>query len=266
MPHGDGRLLVTTAPGTSSSHALDWALRRGEEGWTGLISVLTVDEPSSPVHDDTGAAIHERHRSLVGRSVRRTGRPSTIIASDARKAGWKARTIAGECGRDDLVLADYTHPPLLAWLAGVPLPQRLVATTPCPTGVVPHAWHDMHGRVVLILRGRHLEHALAIAAREARAAGVPLDLVAVPRVADRVRRPGTGPLRRALASPAVSAVDVHPWPRPLSVRTMLRALRPGDLAVIPRTRTGALRGVLTGALEQRLLRRLRCPLLVVPGE
>jgi hypothetical protein len=246
---------------------------------TGVRDVVTVYAPAGPGGDAAmawAAARAERHGWRVDAVAARDDAPVSLVAGVLAAARGFLSSVLG-CPGDlpGRLAATSAGARLLVVPAGAPDLQRVVDGAYCPTVVVPLAgWASPGAPVVVGCPLWDADDVLAEAFDEADTMGVPLVVVRADRPAWSFlpEGPGSGIDARRRGEDAVSAwAFVHPavWvrldpDRHGAGRVLVERAGNAGLVVLGRSSRGLLSAAVSASPVGALLRRSRCPVMVVP--
>lgn len=164
------KVLVGIDQEAASQTAVDWVIERARHAPLHVTLYSAFDMlASDPLADD----------ELLARTAARitSAVPGTVVETVNEDRSIIEGLVERSGDADLLVIGSHPHRRVRSILTGA-LPSAIVTRAHCATIVVPDDWEPSRGRVILgVADDGSSDSATAFAAREAQAAGVPLDAV-----------------------------------------------------------------------------------------
>lgn len=162
------RVLVGLDEETASQTAVDWVIKRAQAAPLHVTLFTAFDMiVSDPVKDQTVATLTAARIEAAA--------PGTVVTTEISDRSILEGLVERSADADLLVIGAHPHRRVRSILTGA-LPVSVVTRSHCATVVVPDDWTPSGDRVVLgVSNDDSSDAAAGFAAREAVAAGIPLD-------------------------------------------------------------------------------------------
>ncbi|WP_210481209.1 universal stress protein [Naasia sp. SYSU D00948] len=280
----DGTVTVGIDGSPASRVAVSWAVDRSRHVPTSLELVTVV--PEAPFHAEFQATARRHHEAGLAEAVEsaRASAPGLPVTASLREGHVAAELVRASESTGLLVVGTDKSSHVRRLVYGT-VPLRLAALSACPLVVVPRSWTPRQQRILLAVGDDEpAPAAVAFAAAEAQARGLPLDLVhvwgAAPayptplyladypwQSAEEAARELIGrTLQQVRSAHPGLTVSAHLTEGP-TIPRLIEAAETAQLLVVGRHGRGIFRDLLQlGSVAHDVLLNPPVPIAVVPGQ